>query len=209
MPIGTSGDEFDRLARNINRMLDRLQALMESLRQVSNDIAHDLRTPLARLRQKLEGARLRSGSVAEYETAIDEAITEADAILAAFAALLRIAQIEAGSRRAGFADADLSAVFDWRKPMARLPRTAAFATRITAGLLVRGDQQLLIQMLANLVENAIRHTPPGTRIELVLGRGSQGLVGAVADDGPGPQAGPFVAEFDFDSVEVCNSSDKR
>jgi signal transduction histidine kinase len=188
VPIGASGDEFDRLARNINSMLDRLQALMEGLRQVSNDIAHDLRTPLARLRQKLEGARLRSRSVVEYETAVDEAIAEADAILTTFAALLRIAQIEAGSRRAGFAEVDLSAVFDAVAeaygPVAE-DRGQVLAMRITPGLSVRGDRQLLTQMLANLVENAIHHTPPATRIELGLESGTQGPLGVVADDGPG------------------------
>jgi signal transduction histidine kinase len=105
-----SGDEFDRLSANLNEMLDRIQMLMDGLRQVSNDIAHDLRTPLARLRQHLERARDRSGTVCDYEVAVDKAIEETDAILATFGALLRIAQIEAGTRRAAFTDVDLSGV---------------------------------------------------------------------------------------------------
>ena len=188
VPIGSGGDEFDRLALNINSMLDRLRALMEGLRQVSDDIAHDLRTPLSRLRQKLEGARFRSRSVADYETAVDEAIAETDVILTTFAALLRIAQIEAGSRRAGFADVDLSAVFDAvaeaYAPVAE-DHGQVIAALIAPGLSVRGDRQLLTQMLANLVENAIHHTPAGTRIELRLRDGPEGPLGLVADDGPG------------------------
>ncbi len=188
VPVGTGGDEFDRLALNINSMLDRLRALMEGLRQVSDDIAHDLRTPLSRLRQKLEGARLRSRSVADYEAAVDEAITETDAILTTFAALLRIAQIEAGSRRAGFADIDLSAVFEAvaeaYAPVAE-DRGQSIAIEIAPGLSARGDRQLLTQMLANLVENAINHAPAGAQIELQLRNGVEGPVAVVADDGPG------------------------
>jgi signal transduction histidine kinase len=188
VPVRASDDEFDRLARNINSMLDRVQGLMERVHQVSNDIAHDLRTPLARLRQKLEGARLRSGSVAEYDTAVDEAIVEADGILATFAALLRIAQIEAGSRRAGFADVDLSAAFaavaEAFAPVAE-DGGQLFTARIAPDVCVRGDRQLLTQMLVNLVENALRHTPPGAHIELALRATDEGPVGIIADTGPG------------------------
>lgn len=191
VPVSARSDEFDRLARNINNMLHRLQTLMAGLRQVSDDIAHDLRTPLSRLRQKLEGARLRSRSIAQYESAVDEAIAEADAILVTFAALLRIAQIEAGSRRAGFTDVDLSAVFDAVAeaygPVAE-DRGQVLASRITPGICVRGDRQLLTQMLANLVENAIHHTPAGTHIELELGTGVDGPRAIVADNGPGVPA---------------------
>ncbi len=105
-----SGDEFDRLSTNLNEMLDRIQMLMDGLRQVSNDIAHDLRTPLTRLRQHLEGAHLRARTVAEYRLVVDKAIAETDEILDTFGALLRIAQIEAGTRRAAFTAVDLSGV---------------------------------------------------------------------------------------------------
>src|SRR6185312_12771934 len=95
-----------------NRMLSRIQALMENLKQVSSDIAHDLRTPLSRLRQRLESARVNAKSVADYQAVIDQAIADTETILGTFGALLRIAQIEAGSRRANFASVDLSELFD-------------------------------------------------------------------------------------------------
>ena len=183
-----SGDEFDRLSANLNEMLDRIQMLMDGLRQVSNDIAHDLRTPLARLRQRLELARAKATTVADYETAVDKAIAETDEILDTFGALLRIAQIEAGTRRAAFTDVDLSGVLQ-----TIVETYAAVAedhhhgltSRIADGIAVQGDRQLLTQMIANIVENALRHTPAGTRIELALAGPPAAPVCTIRDDGPG------------------------
>jgi signal transduction histidine kinase len=183
-----SGDEFDRLSANLNEMLDRIQMLMDGLRQVSNDIAHDLRTPLARLRQRLEIARAKATTVADYETAVDKAIAETDEILDTFGALLRIAQIEAGTRRAAFTDVDLSGVLQ-----TIVETYAAVAedhhhgltSRIADGIAVQGDRQLLTQMIANIVENALRHTPAGTRIELALAGPPAAPVCTIRDDGPG------------------------
>jgi signal transduction histidine kinase len=110
LPVGRTDDEMNRLAVNVNEMLDRIAELMESLRQVTNDIAHDLRTPLGRLRQRLESARLREVDVEGYRHATDDAIEQIGAILDTFNALLRIAQIEAGARRANFIEVDLSEV---------------------------------------------------------------------------------------------------
>jgi signal transduction histidine kinase len=183
-----TGDEFDRLSANLNEMLDRIQMLMEGLRQVSNDIAHDLRTPLSRLRHGLEGARAKAGSVAEYQLAVDKAIAETDEILDTFGALLRIAQIEAGTRRAAFTTVDLSAVLhtivETYAAVAE-DHQRILASRISAGIAVEGDRQLLVQMIANLVENALRHTPAGARIEVALERTPAGAVCTVADNGPG------------------------
>jgi signal transduction histidine kinase len=188
VPTRGTGDELDRLAVNFNEMLDRVQALMESLRQVSSDIAHDLRTPLSRLRQRLEAARSRAHSTEDYETAIDQAIADTDGILKTFTALLGIAQIEAGTRKAVFTSVDLSEVFrsivDAYGAVAE-DRGQTLVTTIVPGIRVRGDRELLTQMLANLVENAIRHTPKGTQIELALEHGQAGPVGIVADKGPG------------------------
>lgn len=188
VPTRGTGDELDRLALNLNEMLDRVQALMESLRQVSSDIAHDLRTPLSRLRQRLEGARREAHRIEDYETAVDQAIADADGILKTFAALLRIAQIEAGTRKAAFSTVDLSGVF--RSIMETYGAVAedrgqTLAATIEPDIRVRGDRELLTQMLSNLVENAIRHTPEGTRIGLALEHRPAGAVGIVADNGPG------------------------
>lgn len=188
VPTRGANDELDRLALNLNEMLDRVQMLMESLRQVSNDIAHDLRTPLSRLRQQLESARDEARSMADYEAAVDAAIADADAILGMFAALLRIAQIEAGTRRAAFSALDLSSLF---RSIAETygavaeEREQTLTAEIEPGIHGRGDRELLTQMLANLVENAIRHTPRGARIRLALERRAAGPLGSVADNGPG------------------------
>lgn len=188
IPTSGTGDEIDGLASNLNEMLDRVQTLMESLRQISSDIAHDLRTPLSRLRHRLEAARLKAGGIADYEAAVDQAIADTDAILKTFAALLRIAQIEAGTRKAAFTPINLSSVFqsirDAYSAVAE-DRGQTLITAIDPDVQVRGDRELLTQMMANLVENAIGHTPPGTRIELSLRNEPLGPVGMVADTGPG------------------------
>ena len=191
IPVGRRGDEFDRLAGLLNAMLDRIGELVEDVRQVTNDIAHDLRTPLARLRQRLETARRKATSVGEYEAATEAAIAETDAVLATFTAMLRIAQIEAGTRRAGFAPVDLSRL------VAELAETYAVVAEdrgqslrasVEPGVEVTGDRELLGQMVANLIENALTHTPPGSRVEVALARDAGGPVATVADDGPGVPA---------------------
>jgi signal transduction histidine kinase len=190
VPTRGTGDDLDRLAGTLNHMLDRIGVLMESLRQVSSDVAHDLRTPLTRLYQRLEGARAHAQSVADYEAAIDEA----QRLFDIFSALLRITQVE-GSSRPGFGDVDLTAVAetvaDAYRPDAEEAGHALTAT-ISQGVVVSGDKELLTQALANLVENALRHTPPGTRIDVRLGGSSEiGARLSIEDDGPG------VAEADL------------
>ena len=110
IPVRGTHDEIDQLVTSLNAMLDRIQQLMDGLRQVSSDIAHDLRTPLGRLRQHLEDARERADHDADYDAATDAAIEEADELLETFSALLRIAQVEAGAQKRGFADVDLSSL---------------------------------------------------------------------------------------------------
>ncbi|MFZ5790155.1 MAG: ATP-binding protein [Pseudomonadota bacterium] len=192
MPVSGADDDFDRLASTLNRMLDRIAALMESLRQVSNDVAHDLRTPLSRLRQRLEAVRLSAASVADYEAAIDAALIETDSILDTFSALLRIAQIESGMRRAGFKEVRLDdvvrTVVEAFAPSAEEEGKSLVVVRLDEAR-VRGDRELLTQLVANLVENAIRHTPAGTRIAVQVTDRTSGASLAVADNGPGiPEA---------------------
>ncbi len=188
IPVRGTNDELDRLASNLNDMLDRIEALMESLQQVSNDIAHDLRTPLTRLRQRLETARAGARCVADYDLAVDRALADTDAILSTFSAVLRIAQIESGSRRVAFADVSLSevcrAVVDVYAPVAE-DAGQSLRAEIEPNVATRGDRELLLQMLANLVENAIRHTPPGTTIAVNLAQDAIGTRLSVIDSGPG------------------------
>jgi signal transduction histidine kinase len=194
VPTRGTGDDLDRLASTLNHMLDRIGILMESLRQVSSDVAHDLRTPLTRLYQRLEEARAHGQSMADYESAVDAAIGEAQRLLDIFSALLRIAQVE-GSSCVGVGDVDLTAVAETVADAYRLDVEEAghaLTTTISQGVVVSGDKELLTQALANLVENALRHTPPGTRIDVRLeGSSETGALLSVEDDGPG------VAEADL------------
>lgn len=189
IPVSGTGDDLDRLAGTLNRMLDRIATLMDSLRQISSDVAHDLRTPLSRLRQRLEGALEHAHSVVEYEAAVEGAVREAECLLETFSALLRIAQVEGGSPRAGFRRVDLSAIAEAVADAYRPDAEEAghyLAAEVAPGILVRGDQELLTQAIANLVENALRHTPAGTRISIRLSStpaGSTCLV--VSDNGSG------------------------
>ncbi|WP_293863852.1 ATP-binding protein [uncultured Alsobacter sp.] len=186
IPLTGTRDELDQLAANLNRMLDRIQGLMETTRQVSSDIAHDLRTPLSRLRQRLEQAR-DAGPGASPDT-LDVAVEEIDGILSTFSALLRIAQIETGARVAGFKQVDLSAVFATiAEVYTAVAEDAGLAlvSAIDRDVTITGDRELLTQMLANLVENAIRYSPAGSSITLRLQARGGAPVGMVADTGPG------------------------
>jgi signal transduction histidine kinase len=183
-----SGDDFDHLSATLNIMLDRITRLMENLRQVSNDIAHDLRTPLTRLRQDLEEAQKRDLTAVDLRRVIESAVAEADVLLETFSALLRIAQIEAGTRRSAFRPVDLSDVVHTVVEAYALPVEESGRTlkaEVADGIQVNGDRELISQLFVNLVENALRHTPPGTTITLRLSREPAAVVAEVADTGPG------------------------
>ncbi len=192
VPLRGTYDNFDRLSASLNRMLDRIQLLMESLSQVSNDIAHALRTPLGRLRQKLEEARASSRVNAKAARMIDAALIETDNILETFSALLRIAQIESGTRTAGFCELDLSALFETISEAYSAgaeDQGKTLTTNIAPSIRYWGDRDLLSEMVANIIDNAIRHTPQGSHIEVSLAdRGSQ-LMASVSDNGPGVPEG--------------------
>lgn len=187
--IGMS-PEFDHLSRTLNEMLERISGLMEGLRQVSTDIAHDLRTPLTRLQQRLEAVR-GSTSLLHYEAGIDDALTQIDQIHAIFRALLRIGLIEGGERHEALHPVDLSElvsrVAEAYRPAAEdagRPFTVSIASEVT----VAGDAELLAQMLTNLVDNALVHTPDGTPISVSLRQDADRVAVEVADAGPGVPA---------------------
>ncbi|MGO8841337.1 MAG: sensor histidine kinase [Methyloceanibacter sp.] len=188
VPLRGTDDHFDRLSVSLNRMLNRIQLLMESLSQVSNDIAHALRTPLGRLQQKLEMARLNAGENPKCKKTIDGAVDETENILDTFSALLRIAQIESGTRTAGFRELDLSNLFETVSgaySAAAEDQGKPITVEISSSLEYWGDPDLLAEMLANLIDNALRHTPPEARIEVSLTQTDSQLIAIVADDGPG------------------------
>ena len=192
IPVSAAGDDFDQLGGAFNTMLDRLATTMESLRQVSNDIAHDLRTPLARLQQTLDEASRNAADQKSVRQAFVSAGEQVDDILATFSALLRIAQIESGARRRGFAALDLAtlaraAAEDFRSVAEDKGQTLSFHGEHPQ--MIDGDRELLTQLIVNLIENAIRHTPRGSRIEVGVAGFDREVVLTVSDNGPGvPEA---------------------
>ncbi len=187
IPLRNTNDEFDHLAESLNAMLNRIESLMTGLREVSTDIAHDLRTPLSRLRQRLELARA-GGAVDDLHRALDQSIADVDSILDTFAGLLRIAQIEAHTRATAFATIDLTAMLrdmaDTYESVAE-ERSQHIAAAIPEGVKIRGDRELLPQLFSNLLENALRHCPPGAQIALSVSVEAKRVKVDIADDGPG------------------------
>jgi len=188
LPLSGHGDELDRLVEALNRMLGRIEALMDDMRHVTSDIAHDLRTPLGRLRQRLDEVRAGRGDRAEHEAAVDAAIGDSKSILRTFDAMLRIAQIDAGSGREHFAPVDLSevtrAVCEAYDAVAE-DGGRRLSAHLQSGLTVLGESELLTRLLVNLVENALAHTPPGTQMAVAVEALHGGVRLSVSDDGPG------------------------
>lgn len=185
MPVSGRRDEFDQLAVTLNRMLDRIEGLLENLRQVSSDVAHDLRTPLTQLRTHLERGKHLSDDPA---TLIDGAIEQLDHALSLFSAILRIAEVEAGETRRYFTTVDMTSLAtELAESFAPAVHDSgrALLWSIQPNIFVFGDRELLAQAAINLIENAQCHTPGGTVIRLTL----TGVGGAVSlqvvDNGPG------------------------
>jgi signal transduction histidine kinase len=182
--VGARGDEFDRLSTVLNAMLDRIGDLLDNLRQVSSEIAHDLRTPLTQLRNHLETILTSQPDPGLIEGAIDQA----DELLALFAAILRLSEIESGRLTASFSQIDLSELVE------ELGESYApaiedggrlFACEAAPDCRIDGDRELLAQAIVNLLENAQTHTPPGTLVQLFLRREGRRVRLTVADNGPG------------------------
>jgi signal transduction histidine kinase len=199
IPLRGTNDNFDRLSLTLNQMLDRIQALMEGVRYMSNHIAHALRTPLGRLQQKLEAARETALGNPSYETALENMQHETEGILSTFSALLRISKIEVGARQSGFSEVDLSALLTTvcdAYSAAAEEKGNTIAADIVPSLWIRGDRELLTEAVANLFDNAIKHTPAGTHINVSLYRDLSSIVASVSDNGLGvpPQARGLIFE---------------
>ena len=194
VPIGGTRDDLDHVARQINRTLDQLQRLIQSVNETSSDIAHDLKHPIGRLRQRLDMAQAGAQNVAAFREAIGAALKEIDTIVETFEALLRITQIEAGAGRKRFARVDLAAllgnVADVYGPVIEDEgRSFDYASDMPAHATIQGDRELLTQLFANIIENAIRHCPPGTAIAMDCRVVGSEVVVRVTDTGPGiPEA---------------------
>ncbi|MDQ0250448.1 signal transduction histidine kinase [Sphingomonas kyeonggiensis] len=187
VPVEGAGTAFGRQAQAFNHMLDRIEALMTSLSQISNDVAHDLRTPLARLHGQL--SRLAAEPTADaLRPQVEEALAQSEEILAMFAAILRITEVEGGDRRAMFRRLDLSGVAqNAAEAIEALADDKAQALRLGPweAAPIDGDERLLTQLVVNLVENAVNHTPAGSTITVSVARDGDAAVLTVADNGPG------------------------
>ncbi len=190
MPVSGSGDELDRLALALNEMLGQIERLMTGMKEVSSNVAHDLKTPLTRIKARVESA-LRSGEAAEYREALDKTVEESDHLLQTFNALLSIARAEAGQSGAGLVPVDvsdiLSDVTDLYEPLVE-EEGGTLKHQSEPGLLVNGDRQLIAQAVSNLIDNALKYgTADETPAEIAVagGRDSGSIVITVADRGPG------------------------
>lgn len=186
VPGAGQNDELGRLSLSVNEMLDQIERLMKGLREVSDNVAHDLRTPLNRLRVRLEAAQARAADEDE-RAQLEEAIADADALLATFASLLRIARAEAQVRQS-FTEVDLSGVAteiaDLYEALAE-DKGVEFTTDIASGVVGWGDAHLLAQAFANVMDNAVKYTPTGGRVSLSLAAENGAGVVTVSDTGPG------------------------
>ncbi|WP_404384587.1 sensor histidine kinase [Caenispirillum salinarum] len=185
-----SGDEFDRLAATLNAMLDQIEQLMTGIRTVSNNVAHDLRSPLTRMRAQLETAVAQGGTAEDLRETCAAVLAEADGLLATFNALLSIAEAESGVRLKDAVSVDLGALVedaaDLYEPLAEDEGLSLTAGPL-AGVSVQGSRELLFQALSNLLDNAVKYTPAGgaVRVSVLPPAGNHGPVLEVRDTGPG------------------------
>ncbi len=191
VPVSGAHDEFDVLAENLNRMLDRIERLMKGMREVTDSVAHDLRTPLNRLRQRLEKYQARLQSADSDTSEIERAIGDADQLIGTFNALLLIAETDAGTSRGAMSPLDLASlaadVCELYEPLAEEKNIRLTLIRpVGAGdMVIEGNRGLISQALANLVDNAIKYTPAGGHVTVRPASSFQGVEVSVADSGPG------------------------
>ena len=209
LPVAGTGDEIDRLAENLNAMLERIEALMRGMKEVSDNIAHDLKTPLTRLRNRAEEALRMAKGEADYRAALERTIEESDALMRTFNALLMIARSESGHARGDMTEFDAAeiarGVGELYEPLAE-EKGLALRVEAPEAVTVRGNRELVSQALANLVDNAIKYAVPdkqaagGSQPEILVrayGEGDRAVL-VVMDNGPGiPQAdrGRVVERF--------------
>jgi signal transduction histidine kinase len=195
LPVAGSGDELDRLADNVNAMLERIEALMRGLKEVSDNIAHDLKTPLTRLRNRCEQALRSATGEANYRSALESTIAESDELIRTFDALLMIARAESGQARDNMTEFDASAIArdvgELYEPVAE-EKGIALKVEAPVAAPVRGNRELVSQALANLIDNAIKYAGTNGKLngmpaEIVVRADTEGerITLSVADRGPG------------------------
>ena len=188
LPVQDTADDFDQLASSVNRMLAKIEGLLAEVQGVGDNIAHDLRTPLARVRTLLERGRDRARTLEELIAVTDRAIIGLDQAQSIITALLRIGEIEGGQRRSAFGKVDLNELVqeagELYGPMAEA-KPVHFEVQTDRTSSVDGDRDLLIEAIANLLDNAIKFTPPGGTVGLQVADHGEGPVVRVSDTGPG------------------------
>ncbi len=188
VPVKGRGDEMDRLASQLNDMLAQIERLMTAMRQVTDNVAHDLRGPLTRMRTRMEVALMGDSGSADYRGTLEASIEDSERLLNTFNELLKIARAESGSESSDMKDLDLSAVVlgagELYEPVAE-EKGLVYRVDIEAGVTARGLGPLLSQAVANLLDNAIKYTPPGGVVTLRLVGGARGPVLTIGDTGPG------------------------
>lgn len=199
VPARPDGDEFDRLGETLNAMLERINALIASVRGATDNIAHDLRSPLTRLRSRLEAALASPPAAAELPAWIERHLADLDQVLATFQSLLRIATVESGLLRQEFEACDLAQLAqdaaDYIEPLAE-EKQQRLQLDLLPGPPLRGHRHLLFQMLVNLLDNAVKYSPAGGLIRLSARPEAQAWVLEVSDAGPGIPAGERERVFE-------------
>jgi signal transduction histidine kinase len=217
LPVAGTGDELDRLGGNLNLMLERIEALMRGLKEVSDNIAHDLKTPITRLRNRAEQALRSAKSEADYRSALESTIEESDGLIRTFNALLMIARAESGQARENMSEFDAAEIaHDVGELYEALAEEKGITLKVQADSPVplRGNRELISQALANLIDNCIKYTEPcrstenGLPAEIVVRAMSEGdrILLTVADSGPGiPEADRARAVERFVRLEQSRS----
>lgn len=188
VPIGEAHDEFDALAENLNAMLDRIERLMKGVREVTDSVAHDLRTPLNRLRNRLETTLRHLGPSSRETAEIEAAVAETDQLIATFNALLLIAEADAGVTRGEMTEIDLAPIAadmaELYEPLAE-EKGVGLEIAPSGATMIDGNRSLISQALANLVDNAIKYTPSGGKVLVTASQTPLGAELRVSDTGPG------------------------
>ncbi len=209
IPLRGTGDDFDELAATLNMMLGRIEESVESVRRVSDNVAHELRTPLARLHADLDELR-GAGTAAERERLTDQALAEAERLQSIFDALLRIARIESGRHLGGMKSIDLTLLLadaiEFHMPEAEA-RGQRIESEVEPGLVIEGDRNLIFQAVSNLLDNAIKYGGEGGVVRVSALRDRKGVRIAIADRGPGiaPEYRARVTERFFRVPETAEA----
>ena len=190
--VSRANDEFDLLSNSLNQMLNRIEVLIRNIQNISNDISHDLRLPMARLRESLEISKEMSVNE-EMQERFDDAIMQVDSVLGIFSALLRIAEVESSNVRSQFSTVVISTLLEDISETFKVVASADnkfLSSSVEPGLHLAGDKELLEQMFVNIIENAILYSPPGGEISIYARQeGGQAVAIEVTDRGPGiPQS---------------------